>query len=105
MNNEINNKLIGSHIIRIRLKQGMRQIELARAAEISQTHMSNIENGNAGLSLLSACKISQCLGCKIDELVYGPEETKQTNSSKDIPITLTDVIKALELVACSKYEK
>lgn len=86
MNNEINNKLIGSHIIRIRLKQGMRQIELARAAEISQTHMSNIENGNAGLSILSACKISQCLGCKIDELVYGPEETKKQILLKIYPL-------------------
>lgn len=105
MDNEFNNKLIGSHITNIRMKQGMRQIDLARAVEISQTHMSNIENGNAGLSLHTACKISQCLGCSIDELVYGPEDTKKTNSSKDIPITLTDVIKALELVAYSKYEK
>lgn len=86
MNNEINNKLIGSHIIRIRLKQGMRQIELASAAEISQTHMSNIENGNVGLSLLSACKISQYLDCKIGELVYGPEETKKQILLKIYPL-------------------
>lgn len=82
----------------------MRQIDLARKIEISQTHMSNIEKGNTGISLLTACKISSCLGCSIDNLVYGMEE-KKTNSSKDIPITLTDVIKALELVAYSKYKK
>lgn len=103
--NIFDNKSVGSNIAMLRMKHGMRQIDLARNIEISQTHMSNIENGNTGISLLTACKISSCLGCSIDDLVYGPAETKKTNSLKDIPITLTDVIKALELVACNKHKE
>lgn len=99
MDNEFNNKLIGSHITSIRMKQGMRQIELARAVEISQTHMSNIENGNAGLSLHTACKISQCLGCSIDELVYGEKQTKPINSFKNF--SLEDLVEVLNIL-CKK---
>lgn len=103
--NIFDNKSVGSNIAMLRMKHGMRQIDLARNIEISQTHMSNIENGNTGISLLTACKISSCLGCSIDDLVYGIKENKKTNSLKDIPITLTDVIKALELVACNKHKE
>ena len=103
--NSFNNKSIGSNVSMLRRRLGMRQIDLARKIEISQTHMSNIEKGNTGISLLTACKISSCLGCSIDDLVYGIKENKKTNSIKDIPITLTDVIKALELVACNKYKE
>lgn len=105
MDNEFNNKLIGSHITNIRMKQGMRQIDLARAVEISQTHMSNIENGNAGLSLHTACKISQILHCSIDELVYGPNYRASASDKITTLIRLEDLVEALNLINTIKKEK
>ena len=52
--NNINYKNIGERIRKLRIQNGISQIELAKAIDVSQTHMSNIENGNTGISLKSA---------------------------------------------------
>lgn len=97
--NIFDNKSVGSNIAMLRMKHGMRQIDLARNIEISQTHMSNIENGNTGISLLTACKISSCLGCSIDDLVYGEKQTKPINSFKNF--SLEDLVEVLNIL-CKK---
>lgn len=65
---------IGSNIKRLRAKAKISQIDLAKASNISQTHLSNIENGHTGLSFSIATKICHCLDCSLDELVYGGKE-------------------------------
>ena len=97
----IDNKKIGSCIKKIRMQKGISQIELAKAINVSQTHMSNIENGNIGLSLVSAIQISQFLGCTIDELVYGKESKKEKDSSLDVlsGVTVNELAEALRLLS------
>lgn len=47
--------------------------------------MSNIENGNTGISLLTAIKISKQLGCSIDNLVNRENEVdKQETEQIDV---------------------
>ena len=98
---DVDYKKIGENIRLIRMAKGTSQIKLARSLDISQTHMSNIENGNTGLSLTTAIKISRYLGCSIDELVYGKKEAKESSKENDIlaGISAEDLLDALKLIA------
>lgn len=46
------NKVVGANVRKIRISRGITQIQLANMLDISQTHMSNIENGNTGRACL-----------------------------------------------------
>lgn len=98
---DVDYKKIGENIRLIRMTKGTSQIKLAKSLDISQTHMSNIENGNTGLSLTTAIKISRYLGCSIDELVYGKKEANESSKENDILAGLSaeDLLDALKLIA------
>ena len=51
MAKELNYKEIGLRIKTLRLKNNIYQTVLAKEIGVSQTHMSNIESGRAGLTL------------------------------------------------------
>lgn len=96
---DINCKKIGSCIKKMRMQKGISQIELAKAIGVSQTHMSNIENGNTGISLWTAVKISRILDCSIEQ--FADEE--RFNSEKKIRskhlIDIADLAEALKFIA------
>lgn len=99
---DIDYKDIGNNIKMYRISKGISQIKLARSLDISQTHMSNIENGNTGLSLVTAIKISQYLECSIDNLVYGKEKEKARDKQEDNILSgfsAEDLVNALRLIA------
>lgn len=99
---DIDYKDIGNNIRMYRISKGISQIKLARSLDISQTHMSNIENGNTGLSLVTAIKISQYLECSIDNLVYGKEKEKVKNKQEENILSgfsAEDLVNALRLIA------
>ncbi len=98
---DIDYKKIGENIRLIRMTKGISQIKLARSLDISQTHMSNIENGNTGLSLATAIKISKYLGCSIDELVYGKKQLKDNERDNNVlsGFSAEDLLDALKLIA------
>lgn len=98
---DIDYKKIGNNIKIMRITQGVSQIKMAKSLGLSQTHMSNIENGNIGLSLVSAIQIGQFLGCTIDELVYGKESKKEKDSSLDVlsGVTVNELAEALRLLS------
>ncbi len=90
-------KAVGARIKQLRIRQGINQTELARAIGVSQTHMSNIENGNSGISLGTAVKISRKLGCSIDS--FADEEKYDSKQKKaDDGINIDDLIAALRLI-------
>ena len=99
--NNINYKKIGERIRKLRIQKGISQIELARAIDVSQAHMSNIEKGHAGISLWTAVKISRELGCSIDSFAdeerYTKEQKEAVNS--DNRIDIDDLIAALKLIS------
>lgn len=102
--NDISCKKIGGCIRKIRIQKGISQIELAKAIDVSQTHMSNIENGNTGLSLWTAVKIAWALDCSIDQ--FADEDrydgSDKQNSDKRNPkyvIDLDDLADALKFIA------
>lgn len=106
----VDNKVIGANVRKIRISRGITQIQLAKLLEISQTHMSNIENGNTGISLSTAMKIGKCLQFSIDTLVYGDiseREKSKGGLSADFlsGLSAEDLLKALGLIALGKEYK
>lgn len=63
-------KLIGNNIKQMRTKSQVSQQSLAKAINISQTHMSNLENGKTGVSL--------------DELIFGTNKKSYPAASKPL---------------------
>lgn len=98
---DVDYKKIGNNIKIMRITKGVSQIKMAKSLGLSQTHMSNIENGNIGLSLVSAIQISQFLECTIDELVYGKENRKEKENGLEIlsGVTVNELAEALRLLA------
>lgn len=71
---------------------------LRKKVGISQTHMSNIENGNTGISLSMACKIAHVLECSLDELVYGIKEHKDDDMNMPLSVcSLGDFVRAMKI--------
>ena len=68
---DIDKNLVGGNIKSARAEKGMTQSALAQKAEISQTQLSDYENGNKLPGLNSIAKIAMALGKSIDELCYG----------------------------------
>lgn len=97
---EMDYRKIGDNIKKLRRQKGISQIELAKAIEVSQTHMSNIENGNTGISLWTAVKISRMLDCSVDMLVDNiKRESKSTEKEKYLIYVdeLADILKIMAL--------
>ena len=82
MAKELNYKEIGLRIKTLRLKNNIYQTVLAKEIGVSQTHMSNIESGRAGLTLENLVKMAKIFNCGIDEIVFGEEEKKQEPEQK-----------------------
>lgn len=101
---DVDYRKIGSCIKKIRMQRGISQIELAKAIDVSQTHMSNIENGNTGISLWTAVKISRILECSIDQ--FADEDrydswNKQNSDKRNLKyvIDLDGLADALKFIA------
>ena len=104
---DVDYKKIGENIRLIRMAKGTSQIKLARSLDISQTHMSNIEKGHAGISLWTAVKISRELGCSIDSFADEERYTKEQKDTVDSDnrIDIDDLIAALKLISRENKNK
>lgn len=63
---------IGMAIKKQRIKYGLSQNKLAKKLFISQTHLSNIENGRVFANTKLLIKLSRLLKCSMNEL-FDPE--------------------------------
>ena len=66
---ELDYRAIGIRIKVARIKAGMTQERLAELADLSTTHMSNIEKGSAKISLPTMVSIANILGVTLDDLM------------------------------------
>lgn len=103
MAKELNYKEIGLRIKTLRLKNNIYQTELAKEIGVSQTHMSNIESGRAGLTLENLVKMARIFDCGIDEIVFGTEAVKQDAGLEALKsCTMQDVLQALRMLKSIK---
>ena len=61
---------IGAIIKKMRLEKGIKQIELARMAGISNTYLSDIESGRTIPSIKTLTKIARALGMENDLNIF-----------------------------------
>lgn len=103
MAKELNYKEIGMRIKTMRLKNNIYQTVLAKEIGISQTHMSNIESGRAGLTLENLVKMVIIFNCSIDEIVFGKEEVKQEQGMDVLNnCTMQDIVQAMQMLKSLK---
>lgn len=62
---------IGAKIQQIRKDMGMSQVELAEKAELSQPHLSRIEDGRYSVTIDLLQTIAEALGCTVDIIEQG----------------------------------
>ena len=85
------------------MKNNIYQTVLAKEIGVSQTHMSNIESGRAGLTLENLVKMAKIFNCGIDEIVFGEEEKKQEQSVDVLKnCTMQDIIQAMQMLKSLK---
>lgn len=77
----------------LRQERRIQQTELARAVGISQTHLSNIENGKSVVTLENLLKIRSALNCKMRDFF---SETEEVNDKK--AYSVQDVLNVLEIM-------
>lgn len=100
---ELDYQEIGRRIREARMKKFLGQAELAHRIGISQSHMSNLEHGNVGLTLEVLCRLALLLDCSLDGLVLG-KGADWVNSQADASAgrfndyRLGDLLQALELL-------
>ena len=66
---DLDYKAIGKRIKIARIRADLSQEQLAEKADLSVTHMSNIENGNTKLSLPMIVSIANALNTTVDTLL------------------------------------
>lgn len=91
---ELNMLEIGEAIKIKRIKKRIHQTKLAEQMGISQTHLSNAENGRVMLGLRALFKLKKIFGCTLDELV-DPERY-------DEPAKKKEKTKRYKLVRCDE---
>lgn len=75
---------IGEKIKELRLKQGLKQSDLAKKAEISRVTLGNYERGERDPHLINLKKIANALNIPINELIYDDIEKKEIESLQNI---------------------
>lgn len=84
---EIDYTKIGRKIQKLRNMQSLTQAYVAGLADISLSHMSNIETAKTKPSLVTLSRISRMLGCTLDELVFDDEITLRFKQLKVLGIS------------------
>ena len=62
-------KLVGGNVARLRKAKGMKQELFSEVAGVSQSYLSQIENGHVNLTLLGLNELAQALSVEPAELL------------------------------------
>ena len=91
--------LIGRRVKFLRMERNIQQTKLAEMIGVSQTHLSNVEGGKAGLTIPNLIKIRQVLDCPISEFfvdIEGSTAVKAAKPAEDISVE--DIIKIAQVI-------
>ena len=97
------NKIIGTRVKLIRISRNISQTELAKQIDVTQTHLSNIDNGRAGLTLLNLIKLHKALDCSCANFFVDIDEVKmQEKDDEDEKISVKEFNELVRLLRESK---
>lgn len=68
------NLLVGRNIARLRRRKGWSRAELSRRSDMPISSLQGIEHGKHSPLLVNAVRITDELGCKLDDLVRWIDE-------------------------------
>lgn len=68
---------IGENVKALRLRKGLTQSQLAKAAEMPLTQISRIENNDTDPKASTLNKVINALGCNANDLFNEPSESQQ----------------------------
>lgn len=94
------NKLIGTRVKMLRITKNISQTELAKQIGVTQTHLSNIENGRAGLTIPNLIKLHEALECTISSFFVDIEGAVEEPKKEEV--TLADLTELLLLLKKNK---
>ena len=94
------NRLIGKRVKMQRISAKVSQTELAKELGVTQTHLSNIENGRAGLTIPNLIKLHEALDTPISSF-FEDIEGKPVEEKKS-EVTLEDLTELLRLLKAGK---
>lgn len=84
-------KVVGKRIKALRLQNNVYQTTLAKDIGVSQTHMSNIESGRAGLTIDNLVKMAEIFGCSLDAIIFGEEAKPVVEEHKEEEPTMDNL--------------
>ena len=64
-----------NHLEKLRKSQGIKQVELAAALQVSRQTIGSLENGRYNPSIQLAFKIARYFGMRIEEIFIYEEDT------------------------------
>ena len=77
-------KKLGTNVAKIRKSKGMTQLDLCVVKiEMEDSYLSSIENGRQNPSALTLLKITEGIGCEVQEFFDFDKEKKVNNINND----------------------
>lgn len=92
-------KLIGKRLKMIRVGKGLGQRDVAKALDLSQTHLSNMESGRSMISMTNLLKMRKLYGCTMNEIFSDLDRYELEEKTK---ISIDDLRKLTALLHKSK---
>ena len=103
MAKQVDYKAVCLRIKTLRLKNNIYQTELAKSIGVSQTHMSNIESGRAGLTLENLVKMTNIFNCGIDEIAPGAAPAPPAPAATPpAHFPMLDIVQAMQMLTTIK---
>ena len=93
-------RIIGRRLRLIRMGRGYNQSEFAKLLGLSQTHLSNIENGKVSVTLGNLLKVAELLDCNMSEFFVDIEK-KHTEAKKNVEnasFSIEDLLKVANMI-------
>jgi transcriptional regulator with XRE-family HTH domain len=95
---------VGDRVREIREKRGMTQDQLAEAAELSKSFLSEIENDKSNVGAQILLRIANALGASVDYLLQGAFREAVEKEPVVIPSTLSSAAEELNLTYAETRE-
>ena len=94
-------KLIGRRIKILRMEHKMGQTEMAKKMGLSQTNLSNMENGRTAVTIQNLLKLRKILNCSMSDFfldLEAPVEKKREEVKGKSAMELEDAVRILKLL-------
>ena len=100
-------RIIGRRLRLIRMGRGYNQSEFAKLLGLSQTHLSNIENGKVSVTLANLLRVAELLECNMSEFFVDIEKQHSENkkNAENTSFSIEDLLKVANMLKENQEKK